>query len=455
MVFREVTAAREMAQHMSHMASHDVLTNLPNRCMLNERINSAAEQGRRNGSSFAILYLDLDHSKHVNDALGHAIGHRLLCSLADRLQRGLRGTDTVSRQGGDEFIILLADQISCERTAATADKLIGLLSAPHHTDAHTLHISASIGISIYPGDGADAVTLIKNADTAMYIAKDQGCNNWQFFEHNVNARAVERQLVETNLRHALERDELVLYYQPKINLGTGAVIGAEALIRWNHPQWGLVPPDRLIRVAADFGLIAPNGRWVLQQACMQARRWQDAGLGIETIAVNLSAMQFRRPDFIDGVRHILAHSALRPACLELDITESVLMRDAEGSRAILTELKHMGIRMAVDDFGTGYSSLSYLKQFPIDVLKIDKSFVSSIGTGGDDGAIAAAVIAIASSLNYRVVAEGVEDQFQLDFQRRRHCDEGQGFFLSESVPAQDFEKMLAAHERRRAGAENR
>ena len=444
-VFHDVTAAQEMVDQMTHLASHDFLTKLPNRALLRERIDQAALHGRRDGSSFAILYLDLDNFKHVNDSLGHPTGDRLLCSLADRLQHSVRATDTVSRQGGDEFVVLLSAPLTQGQAATAADKLLAALTAPHYIDEHELHISASIGISMYPADGGDAVTLIKNADTAMYMAKERGRNNRQFFEHSMNERAVERQLVETNLRHALERDEFVLYYQPKINLVTGAVIGAEALIRWIHPQWGMVPPERFIRVAEDFGLIVAMGRWVLHEACMQTRRWQDAGMGIETIAVNVSAVEFRRPDFIACVRQIIAHSGLRPSCLELEITESVLMNDAEGSRAILVQLKDMGIRLAVDDFGTGYSSLSYLKLFPIDVLKIDKSFVSSIGSSGDDGAIATAVIAMGNSLNYRVVAEGVEDQFQLDFLRRHHCDEGQGYFFGAPVAPPAFEQMLARH----------
>ncbi len=346
-------------------------------------------------------------------------------------------------QGGDEFVILLADGLTHEQAGATADKIMAAMTAPHYIDDHQLHITASIGISMFPDDGDDAVTLIKNADTAMYIAKERGRNNRQFFEQGMNARAVERQLVETNLRHALERDEFVLYYQPKVNLATGAVIGAEALIRWIHPQWGMVPPDRFIRVAEDFGLIVPMGRWVLHEACLQAKRWQDAGMRVDTIAVNVSAVEFRRPEFIDCVQQILDTSALHPACLELEITESVLMNDAEGSRSILTQLKRMGIRLAVDDFGTGYSSLSYLKLFPIDVLKIDKSFVSSIGTSDDDGAIASAVIAMGNSLNYRVVAEGVEDEFQLDFLRRHLCDEGQGYFFGAPVAPREFEGLLA------------
>jgi diguanylate cyclase (GGDEF)-like protein len=446
-IFHDATLEQQMVEHISHLASHDFLTNLPNRSLLQDRIEQAAVRGRRDGASFAVLYLDLDNFKHINDSLGHPTGDRLLCSLAERLRHCVRASDTVSRQGGDEFVILLPDRLSQEQASFAADKIMAAITEPHHIDEHELHITASIGVSMYPGDGLDAVTLIKNADTAMYIAKERGRNNCQFFEHGMNARALERQLVETNLRHALERDQFVLHYQPKIRLDNGAVIGAEALIRWIHPQWGMVAPDRFIRVAEDFGLIVPIGRWVLHQACTQAKRWLDAGLALETIAVNVSAVEFRRPEFIACVRQIIAASGLAPRRLELEITESVLMNDAEGSRAILAQLKDMGIRLAVDDFGTGYSSLSYLKLFPIDVLKIDKSFVSNIGSSGDDGAIATAVIAMGNSLNYRVVAEGVERQVQLDFLRSRQCDEGQGYFFSEPVTALAFGQMLASKKR--------
>lgn len=443
-VFHDVSAAQEMVKQMAYLATHDFLTDLPNRSMLEDRIAQAIAHAERDGGQVAVLYLDLDNFKHVNDSLGHPTGDKLLCSVARRLRDCVRASDTVSRQGGDEFVILVPGSASQGQAATTADKVLAALTEPHCIGEHELHITASIGISTYPDDGADAVSLLKNADTAMYIAKQNGRNNRQFFELGMNHRAVERQLVESNLRRALERQEFLLHYQPKIELSSGSVTGAEALIRWQHPDWGMVAPERFIRVAEDFGLIVQMGRWVLGQACLQAKRWQDAGIALQTIAVNVSAVELRSAFFVEGVREALQAAGLDPACLELEITESVLMYDVERSGAILQQLKDMGVRLAVDDFGTGYSSLSYLKLFPIDVLKIDKSFVSGIGALGDDGRIASAVIAMGNSLKFRVVAEGVEDQFQLDFLRRHHCDDGQGFFFSEAMTSGDFEKMVAA-----------
>ena len=446
-VFHDVSAAHDMVQQMSHLATHDFLTDLPNRVMLHDRIRHAVATGERDRIGFAVLYLDLDNFKYVNDSLGHPIGDKLLRSVAARLLASVRGSDTVSRQGGDEFVMLVLDTFSRLDASIAADKILETLTKPHFIDGHELHISGSIGISQFPDDGNDAVTLIKHADTAMYEAKDKGKNKRQFFVSDMNARAIERQRIETNLRHALERGELHLHYQPKVDLRTGVPIGAEALMRWTHPDWGHVSPERFIHVAEDFGLIVPLGRWALRQACTQARAWQLTGMPLKTIAVNVSAIEFKRAEFADNVRAILDDTGLPPGCLELEITESVLMHDAEISRGILARLKNMGVGVAVDDFGTGYSSLSYLKRFPIDVLKIDKSFVSGIGTSLDDGSIAAAVISMGSNLKYKVVAEGVEDQFQLDFLRERHCDEAQGFFFSKPLDVTAFEGMMYATSR--------
>lgn len=443
-VFHDVSEAQEMVKQISHLATHDFLTDLPNRAMLQDRIDQAVAHGQRAAQGFAVLYLDLDNFKHINDSLGHPIGDKLLCSVAKRLRGCVRATDTVSRQGGDEFVILIPIQESLDHAAIAAAKICNAMAQAHHIADHELYVTASIGISLYPHDGDDAITLIKNADTAMYMAKEMGRNNSQFFEVGMNQRAVERQRVESSLRHALDRKEFFLLYQPKIDLTTGAVTGAEALIRWEHPEWGTVSPDRFIRVAEDFGLIAPIGRWVLDEACRQAKHWQDEGMDIQTIAVNVSAVEFRRPEFIASLQQTMSRTGLAPHCLELEITESVLMDDAEGSRCILGRLKEMGIRLAVDDFGTGYSSLSYLKLFPIDVLKIDKAFVSGIGTADDDGSIANAVIAMGSSLKFRVVAEGVEDRAQFEFLRTHHCDEAQGFFFSKPLTSDLFKTMMQA-----------
>ncbi len=445
-VFHDITAERTMAIKMAHLAQYDFLTNLPNRVLLNDRIEQSISLAKRHGTHLAILFLDLDNFKHINDSLGHAIGDKLLQSVATRLTSCVRASDTVSRQGGDEFVILVAEEQGAEFATLTADKILLALAESHALTSNPeneLYITTSIGISVYPTDGQDAETLIKNADTAMYQAKKKGRNNFQFFKNEMNVKAVERQLIETNLRRALERQEFVLHYQVKINLATGAITGAEALLRWDHPKWGMVPPGRFVAIAEECGLIVPIGRWVLHEACTQIKRWQDQDLQLESIAVNISAVEFRRHDFVDGVAAVLKQTGLAADCLQLEITESVLMRDAESSTAILQELKAMGVQLAVDDFGTGYSSLSYLNQFPIDVLKIDQSFVKDIGSATDSGVIASAVIAMGSSLKQKVIAEGVEQQTQLDFLQEKQCEEGQGYFFGRPLPADAFASLLA------------
>ncbi len=444
MVFHDITAAQAMTMKMAHLAQHDFLTNLPNRVLLNDRIAQAIVQAERRGTQVAVLFLDLDNFKHINDSLGHEIGDKLLQSVAQRLSACVRGSDTVSRQGGDEFVVLVTEDKYVENATLTADKILNALAVSHFVSGHELHVTTSIGISAYPADAQDAETLIKNADTAMYQAKEKGRNNYQFFKSGMNARAVERQIIEAHLRHALARQEFVLHYQPKINLASGMITGAEALLRWMHPERGMVLPERFVPIAEDCGLIVPIGHWVLREACMQAKRWQDAGLQPASVAVNISALEFRHKNFVANVRAILSETGLKPSCLQLEITESVLMRDAESSTAILQQLKTMGVQLAVDDFGTGYSSLSYLKQFPIDVLKIDQSFVQDIGsTHYNDGVIVSAVIAMGTSLKQRVVAEGVEEEVQLAFLKAQNCEEGQGYFFSRPLGAEQFATLLA------------
>jgi diguanylate cyclase (GGDEF)-like protein/PAS domain S-box-containing protein len=442
-VFHDVSAAQAMTKKMAHLAQHDFLTNLPNRVLLNDRIAQAITLAKRNGTQLAVLFLDLDNFKHINDSLGHATGDKLLQSVAQRLINCVRSSDTVSRQGGDEFVILLAGSKNQEDAALTAAKILSVLALAHSIAKCDLHVTTSIGISVYPADGQDAETLIKSADTAMYHAKEKGRNNYQFFRNDMNIRAVERQFIEANLRRALEKQEFVLHYQPKVNLDTGMITGAEALLRWMHADWGMVLPERFVPIAEDCGLIVPIGRWVLREACMQAKRWQDAGLAPVSVAVNISALEFREKNFFEGVRAILNETGLEANCLQLEITESVLMSDAESSAAILQELKNMGVQLAVDDFGTGYSSLSYLKRFPIDVLKIDQSFVEGIGSGTDNGIIVGAVIGMGNSLKLRVVAEGVENDTQLTFLKARHCEEGQGYLFSRPIVAEQFTALLA------------
>ena len=442
MVFRDVSEARVMERKLSHLAQHDFLTDLPNRMLLNDRIDQAIALGRRHIEKVAVLFLDLDRFKHINDSLGHAIGDMLLQGVGKRLVAAVRGSDTVSRQGGDEFVVVLSELEHAQNAARQAEKIHAALSAAHTIAQHDLHVNVSIGISVFPDDGQDAETLIKCADTAMYHAKECGRNNYQFFKPAMNIRAVERQSLEAHLRRALERRELVLHYQPKIDLETGALSGTEALIRWMHPERGLLPPAQFVSIAEDCGLIVPIGRWVLQEACRQSREWQTAGLPPVTVAVNISALEFRHKDFLAGVRAILAETELEPRYLELEVTESVLMQDVESTAAVLKALKSMGVLLAIDDFGTGYSSLNYLRQFPIDALKIDQTFVRDSTTDADDAAIVTAVIGLGRSLRQRVIAEGVETREQLVFLKSQFCDEGQGYHIGRPVIATEFALSL-------------
>jgi diguanylate cyclase (GGDEF)-like protein len=441
-VFHDVSAARAMSVQMTHSAQHDVVTSLPNRLLLNDRISQAIALARRQNRPLAVIFLDLDRFKYINDSLGHAVGDKLLQSVARRLLASVRGSDTVSRQGGDEFVILLSEITYPEDAATSAKKLLLSLSAFHFIAGQDLHIDGSIGISVYPEDGEDAETLIKNADTAMYHAKENGRNNFQFFKPEMNRKAVERQSLEGSLRHALEREEFLLHYQPKVNLDTGEITGVEALIRWQHPDRGLVPPAQFVPIAEDCGLIVQIGRWVLRETCRQARAWQDAGLPLVPFAVNVSAVEFRDKDFVEGVRAILSETGLEARYLELELTERVLMEDAESTTSVLQQLKMMGVQLAVDDFGTGYSSLSYLQQFPIDVLKIDQSFVHRITIDPDDSSIVSAIIHMGKSLKHLVVAEGIETQEQRAYLQTQRCTEGQGYLFSRPLAAAQFANLL-------------
>ena len=441
MVFHDVSVARAMTLKMSYLAQHDSLTDLPNRVLLNDRLKKALALSCRHERKLAVLFLDLDRFKHINDSLGHVIGDRLLQSVARRLLACVRSSDTVSRQGGDEFVILLGEVKHAEDAAAVADKILQALRAPYRIEQHELHVTGSIGIVTYPDDGSDAETLMKNADSAMYHAKESGHDKYQFFEPDMNVRAMERQSLEGDLRHAVERRELVLHYQPKISLETGIITGVEALVRWCHPQRGFVLPGDFISIAEECGLIVPIGRWVLREACRQARVWQDTSLPQICIAINISAVELRAPDFVSGVRAILTETGLDPRYLELELTETVLMRDSRIVADLLTELKDIGVLLALDDFGTGYSSLSHLKRFPIDTLKIDQSFVRDLTTDADDASIVSAVISMGKSLHMGVVAEGVETREQLDFLREQCCTQGQGYYFCRPVPAEAFGRL--------------
>ena len=441
-VFHDVSASQAMALQMTHSAHHDFLSGLPNRILLNDRIDQAIASASRYMKKLAVLFLDLDGFKHINDSLGHPTGDKLLQSIAKRLVECVRGSDTVSRQGGDEFVVLLLDVEQPEDAAQTARKILQALAEVHPIDRHDLHVTASIGVSVYPDDGLDAETLIKNADTAMYQAKENGRQSYQFFKAAMNIRAVERQSIEESLRRALERHEFALHYQPKINLRSGEITGAEALIRWTHPIRGPIAPARFIPVAEECGLILPIGDWVLREACKQARTWMDAGLPLATIAVNISAMAFWQESFLESVFATLKETRLDPTCLELELTESVLMKHAESTKSILESLRAEGVQVALDDFGMGYSSLSYLTKFPVDALKIDQSFIRQITTTPSETTIVTAVISMGRSLKLRVVAEGVETQEELAFLQAHQCDEAQGYYFSRPLAAPQFVQLL-------------
>jgi diguanylate cyclase (GGDEF)-like protein/PAS domain S-box-containing protein len=443
-VFRDVSVTRAMELEMAHLAQHDFLTGLPNRMLFSDRVRQAIAVAPRHLKKVAVLFLDLDGFKHINDSLGHAVGDRLLQSISKRLVTCVRGADTVSRQGGDEFVVLLSEMEKSEDAAITARRMLQAVAKAHSVELHDLHVTASIGVSVYPDDGMDSETLIKNADTAMYQAKENGRQSYQFFKPAMNVRAVERQSIEESLRTALQRDEFSVHYQPKINIQTGRISGAEALLRWTHPTQGPISPARFIPVAEDCGLILPIGNWVLREACKQARAWMDAKLPLATIAVNISAIEFRDDRFLDGVFKILEETLLDPQYLELELTESVLMKHVESTKSILNALREKGIQLAVDDFGTGYSSLSYLRKFSIDAIKIDQSFIRQITTAPDDTTIVTAMIGMGRSLKLRVVAEGVETQQELDFLKVHHCEEAQGYYFSRPVPPQQFAKLLKA-----------
>jgi diguanylate cyclase (GGDEF)-like protein len=424
------------------MAHHDALTDLPNRVLLYDRIGRQMAQTRRNQRVMALLFIDLDRFKNVNDSLGHQAGDRLLQAVARRLIGCVRDADTVARLGGDEFVVVLSEINSPEDAANVAQKVLEALSQPFRIADQDLHITPSVGICTFPRDGEDVETLMRNADIAMYHAKEMGRNNYQFFTAEMNATAHQRLALENDLRRALERSEFILHYQPQLDLKTGEIVGFEALVRWRHPDRGMVPPSQFIPVAEDTGLISRLGEWVLQQACAQAAEWQKAGYAHLQVAVNLSAQQFRREDIAETVARALEHTGLPAARLELEITESVMIQQPEQAVVKFGQLNAMDVQLSIDDFGTGYSSLSYLKRFPIDKLKIDQSFVRDISTDPDDAAIVTAIIAMAHSLGLEVIAEGVETAEQLAFLKVLGCDKAQGYYFSRPVPAQEFLNLL-------------
>jgi diguanylate cyclase (GGDEF)-like protein/PAS domain S-box-containing protein len=444
MVFHDVTKARAMSQKMSRLAQYDYLTDLPNRLLLSDRLSQAISVARRQQQQLAVLFADVDRFKHINDSLGHLTGDKLLQSIAQRLLACVRSSDTISRQGGDEFVILLSSVAHAEDAALSAQKIITVLGMPHRVEEHDVQITLSIGIGVYPDDGTDAETLVKNADIAMLNAKDNGRNNYQFFRPTMNEHALERQSIEGGLRHALDRGEFVLHYQPKMDLMAETLTGAEALIRWCPPARGIVFPLDFIPIAEQCGYIVPIGRWVLREACRQRRSWLDAHLAPIPIAINISAVELRSNDFVGHVRAILQETGLEPTYLEFELTETAFMQDPQSTIAVLRALKDMGIRLTLDDFGTGYSRLTYLKRFPIDALKIDKSFVQGLCTDSGDAKLVSAVINLGRSFHLQVIAEGVETRAQFIALQNQNCGEGQGYYFQKPVAAEEFSKLLGA-----------
>jgi len=446
-VFRDVGAARAMALELAHSATHDFLTGLPNRMLLSDRLDQAIGSAPRHGKKVAALFLDLDGFKHVNDTLGHTVGDKLLRSIGKRLVECVRGADTVSRQGGDEFVVLLSEVQQAEDAAISANRMLEAVAMPHLVDGHKLHITTSIGIAVYPDDGMDADTLIKNADTALYAAKEDGRQTYRFFRPEMNALAAERQVIEDGLRSALEHEEFVLHYQPKIDLMSGEIIGAEALVRWMHPTRGLLAPIDFIAVAEASGLIHAIGHWVMRHACRQLKAWRDDGLVLRGMAVNVSALEFRGERFLEGVFAILDESGIDSRLLELEITERTLVAQAQWAVGILPSLRARGVRLTIDDFGAGYSNLSHLKKCAPDTIKIDQSFVRQISTEGDGVGIIGALIGMARSLEIEVVAEGVESRAELEFLMSHHCDSAQGYLFSRPLPPELFVLLLSGQVR--------
>lgn len=442
-VGRDVTAQREAEERVQYLATRDALTGLPNRVWFRQLLSVELKAARRYGRQIAVLFIDLDRFKLINDSLGHGAGDALLREIGARLTRCLRASDVVARLGGDEFVVLLGEARTRELTTVVVRKLLAALQEPVELGTQSCRISASIGISMFPDDGADEQTLMRHADSAMYVAKEQGKSGYCFFTSEIERRAAERVILEMHLRDALARGELTLHYQPRVNLGTGLITGAEALLRWTHPELGSVPPASFIPIAEQSELIGTLGTWVLDTACRQNVSWQRAGLKPVRVSVNISPRQFAADDLLQGIELALQRSGLEPCWLELEITEGTVMHDAERAAQVLGEIRKLGVRVSIDDFGTGYSSLAQIKRFPISTLKIDRSFVRDLAYDGADRAIAEAIIAMGRTLGLEVVAEGVETAEQLAFLRQHRCDEMQGYLLSPPVPAEDLARLLA------------
>jgi len=432
---RDITERKQAEQHLRYLANYDSLTKLPNRTLFLDRLERAMAYARRYNHLVVLLFLDIDRFKAINDSLGHLVGDQLLQAVSERLRLCAREGDTVARLGGDEFTIVIEGIIDLSDADIAAKKVLKSMSKSFILEGHDMFVTASIGLTVYPSDSDNVESLIRNADTAMYRAKQAGRNNYQFYTEDMNTRAIENLLLQNSLRNALDNQEFLLYYQPQINLSSGEMIGMEALIRWQHPELGLLSPKQFISIAEDTGLIIPIGEWVFRQVCLQLKEWSDRELPLFRVSVNLSACQFKQKNLVETISSIFEETGIDPSYIELEITEGVLVDDEEKAIDILHQLKNLGMYISIDDFGTGYSSLSYLKRFPLNTLKIDKSFIRDISTDADDAAIAEAIIALGHSLRLKVIAEGVETREQLEFLTPRGCDEVQGFYFSEPLPA--------------------
>ena len=438
----DVTDRKAAEEQIRFLAYYDALTGLPNRTLLQDRLAKALASARRRDEKVAVLFLDLDGFKIINDSLGHTLGDSLLQGVAERLKKWARDQDTVARIGGDEFVVALTAVKDARDAAIAAERFMDAMVPEFRIQGRSFNVRCSVGISLFPDHGADSETLIKNADAAMYCAKEGGRSSFRFFTEEMNAQVVERLTLEHALRVALEKKEMFLVYQPQMDVESGKIVGLEALLRWQHPEWGLIPPARFIPVAEHSGLIVPIGEWVLKTACSTARKWQEQHLPAIPIAVNVSALQFRHEGFLNLVKKVLAETGLNAQYLELELTESLLLSNADLQFPLLRSLKAMGVKLAIDDFGTGYSSLSYLRQFPVNKLKIDSSFIKDVPVDSDGAAITAAIISMARGLNLRVIAEGVETEAQMSFLRQHHCDEIQGHFFSKPLGLDEISEKL-------------
>jgi diguanylate cyclase (GGDEF)-like protein/PAS domain S-box-containing protein len=438
----DVTTTKRYEAELEHRAKYDRLTGLPNRSLLSDRIEQATAFASARGEPVWVVTLDLDNFKYVNDTLGHHAGDQMLRQLAPRIEQAVERADTVARTGGDEFVLVLTRSANERQVATCVRSVMQAVAEPMTIEGHPLVVTCSAGVAAYPVDGLDTEALVKHAEVAMYRAKEIGRNAVQFYRPTMNARALERLALESALRNALAHDEFELHYQPQVDLASGQIVGVEALLRWRHPEFGMVRPDRFIALAEETGLIVPIGTWVLRTACLQNKAWQRAGLGRLRIAVNLSARQFAEPDLMRAVVGVLDETGLPPGCLEIELTESLVMANVDLGLRTMHELKTLGVQLSIDDFGTGYSSLSYLKRFPVDSLKIDQSFVRDIAAHPDDAAMVGAIISLAHGLRMQVIAEGVETEAQLNYLRLRGCDEIQGHYFSRALPRAEVERIL-------------